>query len=186
MLVLPASTTITERVAALHSYSAASVPLVAEFTSSSCLSISRLSPSSSRRPIKTRYTSTFKLRRSKDSSVNEQLQLGNAFMANSCSPKSDSDDYGSSSPPIDFRVKRSMHNVLERRRRSSLKLNFHSLRDVVPSIAGNGKISKVTILKSAHSHLVHLVKTNQFLQAEWNRLRSLNQRWQRKLALTYL
>lgn len=79
--------------------------------------------------------------------------------------------------------KRSLHNVLERRRRSCLKVHFHLLRDVVPSVAGNCRMSKVAILKAAHCHMVLLKKEGLLLQAELNQLRSLNQRWQRKLAL---
>jgi hypothetical protein len=45
------------------------------------------------------------------------------------------------------------------------------------------RMPKVVILRRARDHLRHLCITAQRLQAEHDRLRSLQQRWQYKLAL---
>lgn len=45
--------------------------------------------------------------------------------------------------------KRKSHNVLERQRRSELKMSIMVLRDEVPSVSNNNKASKVVILKKA-------------------------------------
>lgn len=79
--------------------------------------------------------------------------------------------------------KRALHNVLERRRRDHLKWNFEALRSVVPSAAGNARMPKVAILRRARDHVRHLRAIAEKLEGERNRLRSLHQRWQHKLAL---
>uniref|UniRef100_A0A3B4WQ42 Transcriptional regulator Myc-like n=1 Tax=Seriola lalandi dorsalis TaxID=1841481 RepID=A0A3B4WQ42_SERLL len=45
--------------------------------------------------------------------------------------------------------KRRTHNVLERQRRSELKMSFLALRDEIPAVANNDKTAKVVILKTA-------------------------------------
>ncbi|XP_008273937.1 transcriptional regulator Myc-2-like [Stegastes partitus] len=45
--------------------------------------------------------------------------------------------------------KRRTHNVLERQRRSGLKMSFLALRNEVPAVANNNKAAKVVILKKA-------------------------------------
>lgn len=45
--------------------------------------------------------------------------------------------------------RRRTHNVLERRRRSELRLSFLALRDQVPALAHNPRAAKVLILKRA-------------------------------------
>ncbi|XP_022074371.2 transcriptional regulator Myc-2-like [Acanthochromis polyacanthus] len=56
-----------------------------------------------------------------------------------CSPRSDGEDDD----------KRRTHNVLERQRRSELKMSFLALRDEIPAVANNDKAAKVVILKKA-------------------------------------
>ncbi|XP_023254575.1 transcriptional regulator Myc-like isoform X1 [Seriola lalandi dorsalis] len=56
------------------------------------------------------------------------------------SPRSDGEDNED---------KRRTHNVLERQRRSELKMSFLALRDEIPAVANNDKTAKVVILKTA-------------------------------------
>jgi len=188
LLVLPALASVSEQVKALHNYSSPVVQLTSNCNLSYVNACStRSSPGHHRQKQKKMRCpskpSSPKIKRALW--FRKYRQLRKICVANSFS---DSEDSGSSLMPSSDEFsqvggKRSMHNVLERRRRSCLKLNFHSLRDVVPSISGNSKMSKVSILKSAHSYMMSLIKQGQLLQAEMNQLQSLNQRWQRKLAL---
>uniref|UniRef100_A0A665UR03 Transcriptional regulator n=1 Tax=Echeneis naucrates TaxID=173247 RepID=A0A665UR03_ECHNA len=57
-----------------------------------------------------------------------------------CSPRSDGED---------SEDRRRTHNVLERQRRSELKMSFLALRDEIPAVANNDKAAKVVILKRA-------------------------------------
>ncbi|ESN91778.1 hypothetical protein HELRODRAFT_138301, partial [Helobdella robusta] len=70
--------------------------------------------------------------------------------------------------------KRAQHNVLERKRRSTLKELFFSLRDAVPSMKGNGKFSKVSILENATTHINCQEMDLQRLDEEFARLKREN------------
>ncbi|XP_071348058.1 transcriptional regulator Myc-like [Trachinotus anak] len=62
------------------------------------------------------------------------------------SPRSDGEDDD----------KRRTHNVLERQRRSELKMSFLALRDEIPSVANNDKAAKVVILKRATEFITEI------------------------------
>ncbi|XP_041357316.1 myc protein-like [Gigantopelta aegis] len=53
-------------------------------------------------------------------------------------------------------VKRTQHNVLERKRRNDLKYSFFTLRDNVPDLNDKDKAPKVLILKKAADHILEL------------------------------
>lgn len=55
------------------------------------------------------------------------------------SPRSDGEDED----------RRRTHNVLERQRRTELRMSFLALRDEIPALANNQKAAKVAILKRA-------------------------------------
>jgi len=52
--------------------------------------------------------------------------------------------------------KRHMHNNMERERRVTLKNLFERLKNLVPDIASNQKVSKVSILRNAKSYITKL------------------------------
>ncbi|XP_028283205.1 transcriptional regulator Myc-like isoform X2 [Parambassis ranga] len=56
-----------------------------------------------------------------------------------CSPRSDSEDED----------RRRTHNVLERQRRTELRMSFLALREEVPALANHQKAAKVVVLKRA-------------------------------------
>ncbi|XP_023126075.2 transcriptional regulator Myc-like isoform X2 [Amphiprion ocellaris] len=62
------------------------------------------------------------------------------------SPRSDGEDDD----------KRRTHNVLERQRRSELKISFLALRDEIPAVANNDKAAKVVILKKAAEFITEI------------------------------
>lgn len=57
-----------------------------------------------------------------------------------------------------------MHNFLERKRRKDLANDFKELRDTIPSLEGNVKASKVTILRKAASVIKRLEEDDKLLQ----------------------
>ena len=72
---------------------------------------------------------------------------------------------------------------MERRRRHHLKGNFFRLRDVIPEINGDGRVSKVAILCRAREHIERLRSTEDKLQMELDRLRAIQTRLKWKLSL---
>jgi hypothetical protein len=74
---------------------------------------------------------------------------------------------------------------MERQRRHHLKGNFFGLRDAVPSLRSDHKVSKVTILRAGAKYVGELTATHEALIAERNRLRALQQRWKWKLSLLH-
>jgi len=81
------------------------------------------------------------------------------------------------------RHKRAQHNVMERQRRYNLKSHFYHLRDVVPGTRGDGRVSKVAILRRAVDHIRQLAAVNEALQAEYSHQRAVQERWKWKLSL---
>lgn len=72
---------------------------------------------------------------------------------------------------------------MERQRRYHLKSHFYGLRDVVPGTRGDGRVSKVAILRRAVDHIRHLAAVNEHLEAERDRQRAAQERWKWKLSL---
>jgi len=101
------------------------------------------------------------------------------------SPASGSDSSSDSGLHEDERHKRAQHNVMERQRRYHLKSHFYCLRDVVPGTRGDGRVSKVAILRRAVDHIRQLAADNEALQAEHSRQRAVQERWKWKLSLLH-
>ncbi|XP_024083509.1 transcriptional regulator Myc-A-like [Cimex lectularius] len=87
--------------------------------------------------------------------------------------------------------KRSQHNNMERMRRIELRNAFEELRGLVPTLSGNNRAPKVTILKDATSYLYDLKLKDKTLQmqvaelrADQDRLRTTLSRLRRSLAFT--
>jgi len=72
---------------------------------------------------------------------------------------------------------------MERQRRYHLKSHFYLLRDMVPGTRGDGRVSKVAILRRAVDHIRQLATVNEALQAEHSRQRAIQERWKWKLSL---
>jgi len=83
----------------------------------------------------------------------------------------------------DERHKRAQHNVMERQRRYNLKSHFYHLRDVLPGARGDGRVSKVSILRGAIDHIRQLAANHEALQVELSRQRAIQARWKWKLSL---
>lgn len=87
------------------------------------------------------------------------------------SPRSDTDDKG----------KRKSHNVLERQRRSELKMSIMSLRDEVPSVSNNNRASKVMILKKATEFIREVKQDERRLLVKKAELKRRNRDLERRL-----
>jgi len=83
----------------------------------------------------------------------------------------------------DSRHKRAQHNVMERQRRYHLKSHFYALRDALPGTRGDGRVSKVAILRRAVDHVRHLAAVGEHLAAERDRQRAAQERLKWKLSL---
>eukprot|EP01135_Chromosphaera_perkinsii_P008948 Nk52_evm1s1535 gene=Nk52_evmTU1s1535 len=71
-------------------------------------------------------------------------------------------------------AKRTIHNVLERKRRNDLKYSFQNLRNCIPDIETNDKAPKVLILKKATDFICFLQRQEKELAAEKERLKASN------------
>jgi len=96
-----------------------------------------------------------------------------------------SSDSGGGLHHEDERHKRAQHNVMERQRRYHLKSHFYYLRDVVPGTQGDGRVSKVAILRRAVDHIRQLGADSVALTAELSRQRAVQERWKWKLSLLH-
>jgi len=90
---------------------------------------------------------------------------------------------GAARDDVDDRHKRAQHNVMERQRRYHLKSHFYALRDAVPGTRGDGRVSKVAILRRAVEHVRHLATVGEHLAAERDRQRAALERWKWQLSL---
>lgn len=72
---------------------------------------------------------------------------------------------------------------MERQRRYHLKSHFYSLRDMVPGTRGDGRVSKVSILRRAVDHIRQITTVSEALEAEYSRQRALQERLKWKLSL---
>ncbi|XP_029970761.1 transcriptional regulator Myc-B-like [Salarias fasciatus] len=77
--------------------------------------------------------------------------------------------------------KRRTHNVLERQRRSELKMSFLALRDEVPAVANNDKAAKVVILKKATEFIREIGEDEKRLLAMKDELRKRSRELKRRL-----
>ncbi|KAL3867674.1 hypothetical protein ACJMK2_040545 [Sinanodonta woodiana] len=115
--------------------------------------------SDSPRPIKRQKTLDFK-------HVVQRLK--------SCRNSSDSDECETG--------KRTQHNVLERKRRTDLKLSFFSLRDSVPELQGQERAPKVLILKKAADYIHSLNSESKRCDREIDSLKAKQEQLKRTLA----
>jgi len=77
---------------------------------------------------------------------------------------------------------RSQHNVMERWRRSNLKSDFGRLRDTIPFICGNRRVSKVAILRRAVEHIHKLTAIYHVFRSERIHQRAVQQQLKSKLS----
>ena len=77
--------------------------------------------------------------------------------------------------------RRSQHNILERKRRNDLKYSFHTLRDHVPELGAQEKAPKVVILKKATDFIYQLRRTEKSQQSELEQLRHKREQLKRRL-----
>ncbi|KAM9331585.1 LOW QUALITY PROTEIN: transcriptional regulator Myc-B-like [Symphorus nematophorus] len=88
------------------------------------------------------------------------------------SPRSDGEDGDD---------KRRTHNVLERQRRSELKMSFLALRDEIPAVANNDKAAKVVILKQATEFIAEIREDERRLLAMKDELRKRSRELKHRL-----
>lgn len=88
----------------------------------------------------------------------------------------------SSSDSEDGECRRSQHNVLERKRRNELKYSFHTLRDNVPDLGTQEKAPKVVILKKATDYILKLRRTDKFYCSELKQLQQRQEQLKRRLS----
>lgn len=89
-----------------------------------------------------------------------------------CSPRSDGEG---------GEDRRRSHNVLERQRRSELKMSFEALRDQVPAVADNEKAAKVVILKKAAEFVTQLREEETRLLRRKEQLRKRSRELRKRL-----
>ena len=77
--------------------------------------------------------------------------------------------------------KRAQHNVLERKRRDDLKSSFHRLRDIVPDMHRQERTPKVTILRKAAAHVLHVRTQNRRFESELEQQRLAQRRLKERL-----
>jgi hypothetical protein len=171
LLVLPAAESMSAQVAAIHNYSTTRCQPAQSVSS-------RLSNSNS---SSFHASSSGKCTKQRTSLLKTQHRPKRSKARLSGSEDDDSGFSGT----VDERCRRAQHNVMERQRRHHLKGNFFGLRDAVPSLRSDHKVSKVTILRAGAKYVGELTATHEALIAERNRLRALQQRWKWKLSLLH-
>eukprot|EP00123_Amoebidium_parasiticum_P017425 comp23848_c1_seq1/m.41665 comp23848_c1_seq1/g.41665 ORF comp23848_c1_seq1/g.41665 comp23848_c1_seq1/m.41665 type:complete len:326 (-) comp23848_c1_seq1:262-1239(-) len=98
--------------------------------------------------------------------------LGRTSVASTPSPTTSSQSSGSGDEqPVEHEARRSIHNVLERKRRDDLRSSFDGLRTAVPDLRLNDKSPKVLILKGATGHIKQLKMGQAELVARRQQLR---------------
>lgn len=78
--------------------------------------------------------------------------------------------------------KRTQHNVLERKRRTDLKMSFFRLRDAVPELEGQERAPKVVILRKASNFIHHLNSDHRRYEREMDDLKAKKEKLKRTLA----
>lgn len=131
-------------------------------------------------PLTPKYSKKLKREHSTPSELRKVMQkLKPASSASSsCSSSrnsSDSEEYCESG-------KRTQHNVLERKRRTDLKLSFFRLRDAVPELEGQERAAKVVILRKASNYIHHLNSDSRRYEKEIEDLRAKKEKLKRTLA----
>jgi len=91
----------------------------------------------------------------------------------------DLDQAGSNSELSDD--KRALHNLMERKRRDSIKDSFRSLQDAIPSLKGS-KSSRAHILKKTGDHITFMQKKCAHDQRDINQIKNENQQLEAEIA----
>jgi len=184
LLVLPAAESMSAQVAAIHNYSttrcqpAQTAPRPSIVTIHHQNSYSTATSAKYARQCQQRALKNHRSARRRNSKITHHKSR--------CLSEDDDFNNNNSSNsfvPSEERCKRAQHNVMERQRRNHLKGNFFSLRDCLPTLYTEHRVSKVTILRAGADHIAKLTAAHETLIAERNRLRALQQRWKWKLSL---
>jgi len=79
-------------------------------------------------------------------------------------------------------IKRSHHNVLERKRRDLIKDSFSKLRDAVPTLT-NQRASRAQILKKVAEFIQHIYQRNKTTRANIQELERKNLELENKICM---
>lgn len=131
-------------------------------------------------PVTTKYSKKLKREHSIPSELRKVVQKLKpvSSASSSCSSSrnsSDSEEYCETG-------KRTQHNVLERKRRTDLKMSFFRLRDAVPELEGQERAPKVVILRKAANYIHHLNSDHKRYEREMDELKAKKEKLKRTLA----
>lgn len=131
-------------------------------------------------PVTTKYSKKLKREHSVPSELRKVVQKLKpvSSASSSCSSSrnsSDSEEYCETG-------KRTQHNVLERKRRTDLKMSFFRLRDAVPELEGQERAPKVVILRKAANYIHHLNSDHKRYEREMDELKAKKEKLKRTLA----
>lgn len=131
-------------------------------------------------PLTPKYSKKLKREHSIPSELRKVVQKLKpaSSVSSSCSSSrssSDSEEYCETG-------KRTQHNVLERKRRTDLKLSFFRLRDAVPELEGQERAPKVVILRKASNYIQHLNSDHRRYEKEIDDLKAKREKLKRTLA----
>ena len=130
-------------------------------------------------PLTSKCSKKLKREHSVPSELRKVVQkLEPSSASSSCSSSrnsSDSEEYCETG-------KRTQHNVLERKRRTDLKLSFFHLRDSVPELEGQERAPKVVILRKAANYIHHLNSDHKRYEREIDELKAKKEKLKRTLA----
>ena len=131
-------------------------------------------------PVTSKYSKKIKREHNVPSELRKVIQKLEpaSSVSSSCSSSrnsSDSEEYCETG-------KRTQHNVLERKRRTDLKLSFFHLRDSVPELEGQERAPKVVILRKAANYIHHLNSDHRRYEREIDELRAKKEKLKRTLA----
>ena len=208
---LPATTSMSAQVAALHNYSSTTHSSKSQscLKTSSSTSSAPHTPSSSHLHHSLKRSRPFSSPASPSSSKKQRLHDKSRYIVNekdlhsvvrrlnhSSGRKShkshhhhhhhsDAHSYSrnsSDNEDLSETGKRAYHNVLERKRRDDLRLSFHMLRQVVPEIRDNERAPKMVILNQSTEHVIELTRQHQALQNELQKQKLYHEQLKRKLS----
>ena len=181
--VMPAATSMSAQVAAMHNYSHTGPMVVIRSAPHSPVhprhhSVKRLHSASSPgspQPIVKRHRSG--INEAELRTVVQRLNMKNGHGYSSSRSSSHT-----SSDSEEFEGKRAQHNVLERKRRNDLKHSFLQLRDNLPEV-NQEKAAKVVILRHAVDYITRLQQTERTLNRELEEEQRRHEKLQQRLAM---
>jgi hypothetical protein len=190
MLVLPASTSVSAHVAAMHNYSSLhGATSTSDKFLSSCHRASRNFKSAPQSP--NTYPSIVKIKRcvaSNPSSPSSRRYKRSLMSRGEKRPYARRESSlltppGSSDSEGELN-RRALHNVLERKRRNNLKEYFNLLRDQIPKLKVEQRTSKVVILQRAKEWVNELHAIERRNQLELQRQKSYHDELMRRVMAT--